>query len=306
MPDLGIVEWIILGLIAGAISGALVGGRTARGCLPNIVVGIVGGVIGGWLADQMGLGTGERVLRGDHRGGPRRGRRPPRPQRAGPQRMTDSPPADAATETAVQATRPYSPGLEGVIAGETSLSYIDGAAGRLLYRGYRIGDLVERGTYPAVANLLWTGEWDPSHRLSTGPLPAEVLDRAAGAAGGRQADGRAADRGVGVGRDAGSAVAADRRGGTGAHGVLADGARGVRPAAVRRRPGRPRPVARPDRGVPVPAHRRAARRGHGPGARCVLHRRSGAQLQRLDVHGAGHHLDPFATSRRPWPARSAR
>jgi uncharacterized membrane protein YeaQ/YmgE (transglycosylase-associated protein family) len=56
MPDLGIIEWIILGLIAGAISGALVGGRTARGCLPNIVVGIVGGVIGGWLADQMGLG----------------------------------------------------------------------------------------------------------------------------------------------------------------------------------------------------------------------------------------------------------
>ncbi len=90
--------------------------------------------------------------------------------------MTDSPPADAATETSVQATRPYSPGLEGVIAGETSLSYIDGAAGRLLYRGYRIGDLVERGTYPAVANLLWTGEWDPSHRLSTGPLPAEVLE----------------------------------------------------------------------------------------------------------------------------------
>ena len=55
MPDLGLIEWIVLGLIAGAISGAVVGGRTARGCLPNIVVGIVGGVIGGWLADQMGL-----------------------------------------------------------------------------------------------------------------------------------------------------------------------------------------------------------------------------------------------------------
>lgn len=55
MPDLGLVEWIILGLIAGAISGAVVGGRTARGCLPNIIVGIVGGVIGGLLADQMGF-----------------------------------------------------------------------------------------------------------------------------------------------------------------------------------------------------------------------------------------------------------
>ena len=89
--------------------------------------------------------------------------------------MTDSPPADAPTEASLQATRPYSPGLEGVIAGETSLSYIDGAAGRLLYRGYRIGDLVERGTYPAVANLLWTGDWDPEHRLPTAPIPEAVL-----------------------------------------------------------------------------------------------------------------------------------
>jgi citrate synthase len=90
--------------------------------------------------------------------------------------MTDSPPADAPTVEAAQAARPYSPGLEGVIAGETSLSYIDGERGRLLYRGYRIGDLVEHGTYPAVANLLWTGEWNPSHRLATGPVPAAVMD----------------------------------------------------------------------------------------------------------------------------------
>ena len=73
------------------------------------------------------------------------------------------------------ALRPYSPGLEGVIAGETSLAYVDGERGRLLYRGYRIGDLVERGTYAAVANLLWTGEWDPAHRLATSPIPDAVL-----------------------------------------------------------------------------------------------------------------------------------
>ena len=88
--------------------------------------------------------------------------------------MTDSPPADAPPAEAAQATRPYSPGLEGVIAGETNLSSVDGERGRLLYRGYRIGDLVAHGTYPAVANLLWTGEWDPSHRLATAPVPAEV------------------------------------------------------------------------------------------------------------------------------------
>jgi citrate synthase len=72
--------------------------------------------------------------------------------------------------------RPYSPGLEGVIAGETSLSKVDGANGRLVYRGYRIGDLVEHGTYPAVAHLLWTGEWDPKARLATAPVPDGVLE----------------------------------------------------------------------------------------------------------------------------------
>jgi citrate synthase len=71
--------------------------------------------------------------------------------------------------------RPYSPGLEGVIAGETALSKVDGANGRLMYRGYRIGDLVEHGTYPAVANLLWTGDGVPSHRLATAPVPDAVM-----------------------------------------------------------------------------------------------------------------------------------
>jgi citrate synthase len=71
--------------------------------------------------------------------------------------------------------RPYSAGLEGVIAGETVLSMVDGERGRLTYRGYRIGDLVEHGSYPAVANLLWTGEWDPGHRLATAPVPEAVM-----------------------------------------------------------------------------------------------------------------------------------
>ena len=71
--------------------------------------------------------------------------------------------------------RPYSPGLEGVVAAETGLGYVDGEHGRLLYRGYRIGDLVEHGTYPAVANLLWTGEWDAGHNLPTGPVPDGVM-----------------------------------------------------------------------------------------------------------------------------------
>jgi citrate synthase len=71
--------------------------------------------------------------------------------------------------------RPYSPGLEGIVAGETLLGYVDGERGRLLYRGYRIGDLVEHGTYPAVANLLWTGDWEPRHHLPTESLPDAAL-----------------------------------------------------------------------------------------------------------------------------------
>ncbi len=71
--------------------------------------------------------------------------------------------------------RAYSPGLEGVIAGETSLSRIDGDRGTLLYRGYRIGDLVEHGSFPAVANLLWTDAWDPTVRMATAPVPPAVM-----------------------------------------------------------------------------------------------------------------------------------
>lgn len=89
--------------------------------------------------------------------------------------MTHSTLEDDPTVEADRASRPYSPGLEGIIAGETSLSYVDGEQGRLLYRGYRIGDLVAHGTYPAVANLLWAGEWEPDHRLPTAPIPPAVM-----------------------------------------------------------------------------------------------------------------------------------
>ena len=72
-------------------------------------------------------------------------------------------------------TRPYSPGLEGVIAGETTLSYIDGEAGRLLYRGYPIGELVHGGSYAAITELLWTGEWRPDAKLPCEPVPDAVM-----------------------------------------------------------------------------------------------------------------------------------
>jgi citrate synthase len=71
--------------------------------------------------------------------------------------------------------RPYSPGLQGVLAGETELSLVDGANGRLLYRGYPIGDLVRQGTFDRVAELLWTDTWPARAHLPCQPLDERVL-----------------------------------------------------------------------------------------------------------------------------------
>ena len=129
----------------------------------------------------------------------------------------------------------------------------------------------------------------PAHGARPGTRP----DRPARPAGDDQADGRAPHGGLGLGRDAGAALAADGRAGPRAHLVLALGARRVRPAAGGRGAGRAGPLARPRRGVPLPAHRRAPGPGHRPCARRLLHRRLGAWLQRLDVHGPHRDLDPI-------------
>ncbi len=77
--------------------------------------------------------------------------------------------------TTVADPRPYSPGLEGVVGAESAIGLVDGAQGRLLYRGYPIVQLVERGTYAEVADLLWTGEWHPGATLPPQPVPKPVL-----------------------------------------------------------------------------------------------------------------------------------
>ncbi len=51
----------------------------------------------------------------------------------------------------------YSPGLEGVIAGESALCLVDEGEVGLLYRGYPIRDLAEDGTFEEVAYLLLFG-----------------------------------------------------------------------------------------------------------------------------------------------------
>src|SRR5437763_5039516 len=67
----------------------------------------------------------------------------------------------------------YSPGLEGVIAGETSISTVETG---LTYRGYAIEDLAEHSTYEEVAYLILYGE------LPTAPEAASFRQRLGAAA----------------------------------------------------------------------------------------------------------------------------
>src|ERR1700686_1456758 len=57
----------------------------------------------------------------------------------------------------------YSPGLEGVIAGETAISTITGG---LRYRGYPVVELAEKATFDEVAFLLLHGELPTRSQLA--------------------------------------------------------------------------------------------------------------------------------------------
>jgi citrate synthase len=57
-------------------------------------------------------------------------------------------------------------GLEGVIVATTSLTKIDGQAGRLIYRGYDVTQLAGRVSYESVAHLLWYGHLPNKQELS--------------------------------------------------------------------------------------------------------------------------------------------
>ena len=54
-------------------------------------------------------------------------------------------------------TAEYSPGLEGVIAGPTTISHVNPELVSLMYRGYDIKDLVQHSTFEEVAYLLIQG-----------------------------------------------------------------------------------------------------------------------------------------------------
>ena len=61
----------------------------------------------------------------------------------------------------------YHPGLDGVIATESSISNIDGKKGILSYRGYSIEELAEKSTFEETAYLLLTGELPTKSELES-------------------------------------------------------------------------------------------------------------------------------------------
>ena len=78
----------------------------------------------------------------------------------------------------------YHPGLDGVIATESSISDIDGEKGILSYRGYSIEELAEKSTFEETAFLLLTGELPTKTELEnfksdivdSMDLPTELID----------------------------------------------------------------------------------------------------------------------------------
>jgi citrate synthase len=79
---------------------------------------------------------------------------------------------------AVSPNSPNSPaarpagGLEGVVAAKSDICFIDGIAGRLVYRGYEIADVVESLSFEEVAFLLWEGRLPNRSELTS--LKAEL------------------------------------------------------------------------------------------------------------------------------------
>ena len=74
-------------------------------------------------------------------------------------------------------------GLENIAAGETSISFVDGANGLLMYRGHEIRDLAQNASFAEAVHLLWYGKLPGCSQLesfrarlvSEMRLPSQVL-----------------------------------------------------------------------------------------------------------------------------------
>src|SRR6202167_4131581 len=75
-------------------------------------------------------------------------------------------------------------GLEGIVAAESKICYIDGDAGILSYQGYNIHTLAEHATFEEVIFLLWNGRLPKQAEIdelkmalvANRAIPAEVTE----------------------------------------------------------------------------------------------------------------------------------
>jgi len=75
-------------------------------------------------------------------------------------------------------------GLEDVVVAQSSICFIDGQRGQLVYRGYDIDDLAQNSSFEEVAYLLWNGSLPTQDQLdalrteiaSSMVLPAHIFD----------------------------------------------------------------------------------------------------------------------------------
>jgi len=68
-------------------------------------------------------------------------------------------------DSPVRTEQTYDRGLAGLVAGDTAIGEVDGAGGRLLYRGYPVEELVGRTTFEEVSYLVLFGEIPDARRL---------------------------------------------------------------------------------------------------------------------------------------------
>ena len=86
--------------------------------------------------------------------------------------MSDLATSTPDTSTPVAPAKKPGGGLEGVVAVQSEICYIDGVAGRLVYRGYEIADLVEHTSFEETVHLLWDRKLPNKSELAA--LKAEI------------------------------------------------------------------------------------------------------------------------------------
>lgn len=82
-----------------------------------------------------------------------------------------------------QAPSTFAKGLDGIVAGQSSICFIDGFKGELVYRGINVDELASNASYEEVVYLLWHGSLPNKDELvrlqkdliANRPLPDQVV-----------------------------------------------------------------------------------------------------------------------------------